>query len=150
MTGRSPSGRAGRPSDQAPAGLGDTATIPSAAHTPGPWKVLPLRGKYYGTEIAIGRNGGKIVVWTCDEGETRPSFRELAEGWDEDYGFDHVETAECCANAHLIAAAPELYEALAEAAAELELLATFSRNVDATADVITRAGRALAKARGQA
>ena len=28
--GRSPSGRAGRPTDQAPAGLGDTATIPNA------------------------------------------------------------------------------------------------------------------------
>jgi hypothetical protein len=30
MTGRSPSGRAGRPTAQAPAGLGDTATIPNA------------------------------------------------------------------------------------------------------------------------
>jgi hypothetical protein len=29
-TGRSPSGRATRPADQAPAGLGDTASVPNA------------------------------------------------------------------------------------------------------------------------
>lgn len=34
MTGRSPSGRAGRPPAQAPAGLGDIATIPNADFLP--------------------------------------------------------------------------------------------------------------------
>ena len=34
MTGRSPSGRAGRPTAQAPAGLGDTASNPNADDGP--------------------------------------------------------------------------------------------------------------------
>ncbi len=84
--------------------------------TPGPWKVRPLIGKYYGTEVEIGEwhNGvhavyGLVNVWT---GGSKPSIREISGGWTEDCGMDHVETEEDFANARLIAAAPEMYEAL--------------------------------------
>ena len=77
--------------------------------TPGPWVVLPLYGKYYGTEIQIGASA--IKVWTGN-GELCPSQRELARGWTPDDGMDHVETETDYATSRLIAAAPEMYDAL--------------------------------------
>ena len=52
------------------------------------WYIEPLKGKYYGTRVTNGKQ--LIVVWTGYTGKV--SVRELAEGWTEDYGFDHVES----------------------------------------------------------
>jgi hypothetical protein len=52
------------------------------------WFIEPLKGKYYGTEIT---NGSDVIkVWTGYTGKV--SQRELDEGWNEEYGFDHVES----------------------------------------------------------
>jgi hypothetical protein len=52
------------------------------------WYIEPLRGKYYGTKVTDSER--VISVWTGYTGKV--SERELAEGWTEDYGFDHVES----------------------------------------------------------
>jgi len=79
-------------------------------HTQGPWKVLPLgESKYYGTEVAVG-DYCTVVVWGYDD--DTPSEREIALGWDDDCGLDHVEKCKDLANARLIAAAPDLFKAL--------------------------------------
>lgn len=52
------------------------------------WYVKPLKGKYYGTRITNGEH--LIEVWTGHTG--RVSEREIAEGWTDEYGFDHVES----------------------------------------------------------
>ena len=79
-------------------------------HTPGPWEVAPLAGKYYGTKVLLGN--AHIEVWTSGTRPLKPSAREIASGWNEDYGMDHVESEEDFATAQLIAAAPELLAAL--------------------------------------
>jgi hypothetical protein len=53
------------------------------------WKIKPLSGKYYGTEIE-GDNGDSICIWTPFS--TPVSTRELEGGWDEEYGIDHCES----------------------------------------------------------
>jgi len=81
-------------------------------HTPSPWKLLPLgESKYYGTEVALG-DYCTVVVWGFDD--DTPSEREIALGWDEDCGLDHVEKCKDLANARLIAAAPDLLNVLEE------------------------------------
>lgn len=82
------------------------------SYTPGPWVIEPLKGKYYGTRVLLG--GGVIEVWTGGTRPPEPSKREIADGWTDDMGMDHVESAEDYANARLIAAAPELLAALCD------------------------------------
>lgn len=53
------------------------------------WKIKPLSGKYYGTEIE-NDNGDRICIWTSFS--THVSVRELEKGWDEDCGYDHYES----------------------------------------------------------
>jgi len=79
-------------------------------HTPGPWEIEPLQGKYYGTRILL--DSGVIEVWTDGSRPQKPSEREIADGWTPDVGMDHVESEEDYANACLISAAPELLDAL--------------------------------------
>jgi hypothetical protein len=75
--------------------------------TPGPWTIPPLEGKYYGTHIDLP-DGARISVWGSRAGVISPR-----EEWCEDIMCDsHYEDARDYANARLIAAAPELYEAL--------------------------------------
>ena len=52
------------------------------------WYIEPLKGKYYGTHVTDGEL--HIQVWTGYTGKV--SEREVAEGWTEDYGYDHVES----------------------------------------------------------
>jgi len=76
------------------------------------WFIHPLKGKYYGTVVDIGR--GKVTVWLPLGEHYAASEREIAEGWEPDDGFDHVETQESYAAAKLIAATPDMLEALRE------------------------------------
>lgn len=52
------------------------------------WIIQPLNGKYYGTLVSDGVKS--LVIWTGYTGKV--SEREIAEGWTDDYGFDHVES----------------------------------------------------------
>ena len=52
------------------------------------WIIQPLSGKYYGTLVTDGVKS--LVIWTGYTGKV--SEREIAEGWTDDYGFDHVES----------------------------------------------------------
>jgi hypothetical protein len=69
----------------------------SAKHTPGPWKIVRYTN-YEGFSI---------------QSETDPVYGCIAERW-EDTGRDKAREAVRLANARLIAAAPELLEALTE------------------------------------
>lgn len=101
------------------------------------FKVLPLKGKYYGTRIQVQE--GVVEVWGT--GNYSPvSPREIATGWTPDYGYDHVESADDYRNACLLAAAPDLQAALSYAV----------DNPDFNSAKFNRlAHRALAKARGE-
>lgn len=84
----------------------------NSKHTPGPWIVAPLKGKYYGTVVRIGDD--EVKVWTPDHfAKPFASVREIEQGWNAaEHGHDHVEDSQSYANACLIAAAPDLLEAL--------------------------------------
>jgi len=53
------------------------------------WTIKPLQGKYYGTIVTDGHK--EIKVWTIAY-TGKVSEREIEAGWEEDYGFDHVES----------------------------------------------------------
>lgn len=100
----------------------------SAAHTPGPW---PIERTGDGKRIIVG-----------------PGLIEGPHGYDiaEVYS-DDCDPEEATANARLIAAAPELLEAL-------EKLAAFADEVTGKVEpplpALARAWEAIAKARGEA
>lgn len=71
-----------------------------------PWSVLPLEGKYYGTEVCLP-NGRRINIWIGDDYK-RASSREIARGWEREDGFDHVEQKEDLQVAQAISALPVL------------------------------------------
>lgn len=112
----------------------------SDSFTPGPWSVAPLGDrKYYGTIVHIGNEA--VAVWTpTGEG---PSVREIENGWKPGDGMDHVEDVTSYANARLIAAAPDLYEALEEVVAFWDSI-TMEDRVN---DIHDKARAALEKAR---
>lgn len=94
------------------------------SHTPGPWSIHETKG-----------NGGNIPdrleIVGPEEGRRRSLIASI-------YGFKMLEGQ---ANARLIAAAPELYEAL-------ENLIDFLFHGKKNCQAILRAKAALAKARG--
>jgi hypothetical protein len=116
-------------------------------HTPGPWKILPLEeSKYYSTAISVGDGRVQLCGTEPPGAPWEPSSREIANGWNmEDCGTDHVEGAYDYANACLIAAAPELYDALHE------LLRCFGALVPWIEEkaAIENAYRVLAMAKGE-
>lgn len=66
-------------------------------------KVLPPKGKYYGTQIEL-LSGDTIEVWlSLKSAGYDASIREKANGWEPDDGFDHVETQESYEVASIIA-----------------------------------------------
>jgi hypothetical protein len=75
--------------------------------TPGPWQVVDTYEDY--------NEDSGIIIWDGDEQASGP-ICDMGEMGDMNY-------AEALANAHLIAAAPDLLEALVLATANLEALA---------------------------
>lgn len=113
-------------------------------HTPGPWNILPLEGKYYGAEIEIGEYS--IKVWTPDYlASPFASVREIANGWEPENGHDHVEDVRSYANACLISAAPELLAVLEE----LSECADYWGEYDVPFGIVDRIKSVLMKARGE-
>ena len=111
------------------------------SYTKGPWKLNPLEGKYYGSKVAIGDSF--VSVWGSNVNDFSVSKREIEEGWEPEVGWDHVERQEDYANALLIAAAPDLLEALQDALSALEVC---GRDFD---HAIGKARAAIEKAKGE-
>ena len=85
----------------------DAEAIAAAGHTPGPWEI----------ETAV-----KGTNWELYPAHNRyPCQQPIAQGWASDIGERHDAVAE--ANARLIAAAPDMLEALKEVLPVLEGLA---------------------------
>jgi hypothetical protein len=101
--------------------------------TPGPWGIETFQtGHHY---IGVMRKSGTLGTIICD----------LESG----EGYTPEATERATANAHLIAAAPELYERLTNARDQIVHLQHFPENVtsDATWGLLDLIGDALAKAR---
>lgn len=99
-------------------------------HTPGPWKLAPLEGKYYGTDVVTADGRRICELWCHGEAFREGSGTELSareekahripewteEEWQEflsEWRCDsHYEMARDYENALLIAAAPDLLTAL--------------------------------------
>jgi hypothetical protein len=78
-------------------------------HTPGPWEVGGDSGNEAEAEEIVASDGRRVIAWTCN------TFDDTA---DDGYGAE-VITDEDRANGRLIAAAPELLEALRNTKDEL-------------------------------
>lgn len=102
-----------------------------AKFTPGPWAYRPELHDDWGV-VRAGR------FWICQAKDPNVcSDEQLAQ-------HRAAKTDPWEANAHLIAAAPELYEVLALCVAELEATDPFSK------ELVSKATAALSKARGEA
>lgn len=114
-------------------------------HSEGPWRVLPLDGKYYGTQVEVG--DGLITVWTPNHYACPfASSREIALGWQPEDGHDHIEDVQSYANACLIAAAPDLLAALTDVIGWVPMGEAW--HTDEADRAVKRAREAIAKANG--
>jgi hypothetical protein len=68
-----------------------------------------LPDKHYATEVFAEVNDGTFRIDICGYGP-KPSKRELDNGWQMDYGMDHVESEEHLFLANLIVEALKNYE----------------------------------------
>lgn len=133
-----PSSRTGLGSAEAPepSGLRPSDAIPRAAWTPGPWGVEHFGGSIYVGPLRVGegRSGFEDILYAtdCKDYTVRAVARELAK-------------------AHLIAAAPEMYEALATCLEARKLIAEGGdyESIPDFEEWLERATTALAKARGE-
>jgi hypothetical protein len=98
-------------------------------HTPAPWFVDKDH------IVRVGRPGSGFLMPV-----------KIATGWKEDAWFGDDSDEESRANAHLIAAAPELLEALESVVSQLEGHVLHNGDVSA----INTAYAAIAKAKGEA
>lgn len=101
--------------------------------TPGPWEMREADDRY--------------------ESDTVPIYAGAHQVGDI-YGFQTTQrpdmtVAEAEANARLIAAAPELYEALADLMENPKFVTAIGGNPNMVEELMSRASTALAKARGQ-
>lgn len=102
---------------------------------------MPLKGKYYGTVVDIGRS--KVTVWLPFGDHYAASVREIANGWEPEDGFDHVETQESYEAAKLVSAAPDMLEALM---ALLNYVENTESELGITLDSAEKARAAISKA----
>lgn len=116
-----------------------------------PWEVLPLKGKYYGTEVSVGT--AVIKIWGDRSWKLSPREIDRSKPDDEYTSNDimsdgHYEDMNDYEIANLIASAPELLEALKD-------LETWwrkrndERTIEAIEPVMIKALDAIAKAEGR-
>ena len=108
----------------------------TANHTPGPWTVLPEEADKDYLRIRGTRLGARYKVANV----------HMPRLWESNYVLRDRENAESQANARLIAAAPELLEALQKMLPELRGLSIVS---DTAAEMLREAEAAIAKATGE-
>ena len=55
--------------------------------------LIPLEGKYYSTELLVEDENweGSVYITVAGHPTWTPSPREIENGWEPDYGMDHVE-----------------------------------------------------------
>jgi hypothetical protein len=129
-----------------------------AEHTPGPWVSIVGNDRLHGTTLL--RTAEVMTAQTRGEMSGRgyredPSFVDNIKIADCGTFQDDISTDELHANAHLISAAPDLYEALSEVLREWEESIGTAGLSDAEVaeqnlDIVQSARAALAKARGEA
>lgn len=109
----------------------------SAAHTPGPW------------EVFIDDSGGPTSGWPLSiDAMNDPDKTVVRTGGQWPYEWDAATSQrEACANARLIAAAPELLEALDRL---VNITAILPPSMDEPGSAIAQARAAIAKATGAA
>lgn len=128
--GRSPvPGSSSRASHEAAKASSPKASIPNAAFTPGPWHLVENKWM----EFVVVQTSTDRNVILLDDGESGPD----------------IEFTEITANAHLIAAAPELLAELQQFVNGVETHMIDSPADDILANVTRRAKAAIAKALGQ-
>lgn len=108
-------------------------------HTPAPWRLKPLEGKYYGTKVEMS-DGNTVSVWGSREWKVSPR-----EEYYEDIMCDgHYEDIGDYANACLIAAAPEMYAFIEEITNAVGKYPELNKS-----QVVQDAYKVLAKAEGR-
>lgn len=108
-----------------------------SAHTPGPWAIR--------TDLNFTPGGSNVIVAPADGGNSVV----VAECWTVGpYTGSAVNEPEGLANAHLIAAAPEMLAALKDAYAYINLKGSGQRPVQDIGEVLDVLGSAIAKAEG--
>lgn len=125
------------------------AALTGPKFTPGPWEIGPwvdsLGGNVYRVIVAAGRKVSAVTVYGRKlDGTT--GGRLLKHG-------GHTKTVsvdECDNNAHLVAAAPDLYEALHALMENPDYMVSVGGNPNMVDRMLERARAALAKARGEA
>lgn len=108
----------------------------TSKHTPGPWAVQ-------NAEECTGRQLDDLVKWVVT-GDQHSLWISSGPTWDP----EHAEESE--ANARLIAAAPELLEALQGTRREIAALVAACGDGVCTAAALEAADTAIAKATGEA
>ena len=112
-----------------------------AKHTPGPWKVLE------GLQRDHMNGTANVTVFKQHRGERRDRLSVVAEVWDRDLvamGGDVI------ANARLIAAAPDLLEALHDLSQTFDAMCALAKSSGPNFDALRAKVRAaLARAEGR-
>lgn len=121
-----------------------------SGHTPGPWSLAEIH------DLGLYMNDGSITIMAPDPDQDSTAIASVVCKTRYKRGLGHK--AECeirDANARLIAAAPELVEALRQAVrtiasmgADLEVAAPESVNANSYQDELRRLRAAIAKATG--
>jgi hypothetical protein len=116
----------------------------SAKHTPGPWA-------YYGGERWVGSATEKSLLYCADVHADAPGYRgNVCDIQSADH-ISGITRAEAAANARLIAAAPDLLEALYAVLDDVEDLDMYPSNaVGREAGAFDLVVAAIAKATGEA
>lgn len=54
--------------------------------------ILPLKGKYYSTEMIVHiQDNPSVLISLATSYERKPSLREIERGWEKEEGMDHTE-----------------------------------------------------------
>lgn len=113
--------------------------------TPGPWSAV----QQYADEVSVIDSDGFKVVTAERTAILMDWDKKGFEHWGDDGGSRHLSGPEQFANAYLIAAAPDLLEALQETAYRLDVLISNGKATELDAIVGKKARAAISKALGE-